>query len=109
MTKPTSKSHYVPMALDMSGSLLDHNVTFSSEDLCLYANITQHTLIEFVEYGVVEILDGDQPRHWIFSSTALPRLRAAIRLQNELSLNPAAVSLALELLDEVHSLRNRLT
>jgi chaperone modulatory protein CbpM len=50
----------------------------------------------------------DRPGHWRFSAASLQRARTAIRLQRDLDINLAGVALALQLLDEIDSLRARL-
>ncbi len=51
---------------------------------------------------------GREPAHWRFGGASLHRAHAALRLQRDLEINLAGVALALELLDEIESLRMRL-
>jgi len=51
--------------------------------------------------------EGRTPDGWRFSGAELSRSRRAMRLQRDLELNTEALSLALELLDEVRYLRRR--
>lgn len=64
-------------------------------------------IIELVEEGVLAPL-GREPRSWRFSGIHMRRARVALRLQRDLGLNLAGAALALQLLEEVETLRARL-
>ena len=64
-------------------------------------------VIELVHEGVIEPERGEQP-DWIFPGMQLRRALTARRLQQDLGLNLAGVALALQLLDEIAELRERL-
>jgi chaperone modulatory protein CbpM len=49
-----------------------------------------------------------EPHRWRFSGTHLRRATVALRLQRDLGVNLAGAALALELLDELDTLRARL-
>ena len=51
---------------------------------------------------------GDSPEDWRFGGESLRRARLALRLSRDLEINPSGVALALDLLDEIASLRARL-
>jgi len=46
--------------------------------------------------------------HWCFNGISIRRVQTAKRLQHDLGINLAGVALAIELLDEIESLRTRL-
>ena len=47
-------------------------------------------------------------RQWRFTGVSLQKVQRAYRLKRDLGLNTAGVALALDLLDEVHTLQQRL-
>ena len=64
-------------------------------------------IVELVEEGVLSPL-GREPHRWRFSGAHMSRARVALRLQRDLGVNFAGAALALQLLDEVESLRAQL-
>lgn len=91
----------------LSGILLDERTELSLNDLCRACSSSAEWVIELVEEGVLEPL-GREQSHWRFRATSLPRARTAMRLQHDLGINLAGVALALDLLDEIETLRTRL-
>jgi chaperone modulatory protein CbpM len=80
-------------------------------------------LVELVQEGGLELVQevgrepvqevgrepaGDAPPNWRFAATSLRRARIAWRLRRDLQVNAAGAALALELLDEIDSLRRQL-
>lgn len=88
------------------GVVLEHSGPFSLEELCSACGLPREWVIELVEHGILEP-QGGEPERWRFSGTELGRTRRALRLQQDLELNVAGLSLTLELLDEVRYLRRR--
>lgn len=88
------------------GVVLERSGPFSLEELCASCGLPRDWVIELVEHGVLEP-EGLHPEGWQFSGAELGRSRRARRLQRDLELNTEALSLALELLDEVRYLRRR--
>jgi chaperone modulatory protein CbpM len=60
--------------------------------------------VELVDEGILQPA-GRNPEQWRFPGTSLQRARTAMRLQQDLKINLAGVALALDLLDEIESLR----
>lgn len=77
-------------------------------ELCRIFDLRADEVVELVEFGVIEPAHGRYPSDWRFSTVALLRLRRALRLQHDLRMDHAGVALALDLIDEVHTLRRRL-
>ncbi len=77
-------------------------------ELCRIFDLHADEVVELVEFGVIEPTHGRYPSDWRFGTVALLRLRRALRLQHDLRMDHAGVALALDLLDEVHTLRRRL-
>ena len=91
----------------LTGNLLDERAELSLNDLCRACSGSTEWVIELVQEGVLEPVGRDRA-HWRFSGTSLLRARAAIRLQRDLDINLAGVALALDLMDEIETLRGRL-
>lgn len=88
------------------GVVLERSGPYSLEELCASAGLPREWIIELVEHGILEP-EGRTPEGWRFHGAELSRSRRAMRLQRDLELNTAALSLALDLLDEVRYLRRR--
>ena len=91
----------------LTGILLDEQAELSLHDLCHACSTSTEWVIELVDEGVLEPIGQDQA-HWQFSGPSLLRARAAIRMQRDLQINLAGVALALNLLEEVEVMRERL-
>ena len=61
-------------------------------------------MISLVEESIIEP-QGDDMRLWRFSGASLVRARSALRLQHDLGVNLAGIALALDLMEELESLR----
>ena len=70
-------------------------------------SIEEDHVIAWVFEGVLEPV-GESPREWRFKGDALRRARMAWRLSHDLEINPPGVAIALDLLDEIATLRVRL-
>lgn len=79
-------------------------VQLSLEECCQLLGLPAATLVEIVEYGIVEP-GGQAPQDWRFDEQALSLLQRARRLQRELELDWQAVAVTLDLLGEVERLR----
>ena len=64
-------------------------------------------IAELVDEGILEP-KGSGPEDWLFPSASLTRARKAMRLHQDLQVNMAGIALALELMDQVETLRARL-
>lgn len=91
----------------LTGILLDDQTEFSLQELSQACATSTTWVIELVEEGVLDPIGHDQAL-WRFSGTSLQRARAAARLQNDLKINLAGIALALDLIDEVQTLHERL-
>ena len=90
-----------------SGTLLDEGVYYSLEEVCRVCDSRTEWVIELVEYGILRPR-GDSRSRWQFRGSCLHTAMRAQRLQRDLGLNLPGVALALELLDEIETLRSRL-
>ena len=92
----------------MTTIMIKHEeIYFSLEEICERATIDIDTVIAFVDYGIVEPT-GEIKETWQFSQQAYLRINKALRLKNDLGLNNPGVALALELMDNLQSLRDEL-
>ena len=91
----------------LTGLLLDEQCQLSLNDLSRACSSSAEWLIELVEQGAIEPI-GRQQAQWRFRSSSLQRARTAVRLQRDLDINLAGVALALDLLDEIDTLRAEL-
>lgn len=87
--------------------ILEEQSQLTLVDLCRACSVHAERIIELVDVGVLEP-QGREPAHWIFVGDSLHRARKALRLQRDLDIDLAGAALALELLDEIASLRARL-
>jgi chaperone modulatory protein CbpM len=91
----------------LTGLLLEEQLELTLAELCNACSQHAEWVIELVDEGVLEPV-GNEQRQWRFSSVSLQRAQTAVRLQRDLGVNLAGVALALDLLDEITTLRNRL-
>jgi len=88
----------------LSGIVLDEETVLSLGDLCNACSHHAEWVVELVDEGILQPA-GRNPEQWRFPGTSLQRARTAMRLQQDLKINLAGVALALDLLDEIESLR----
>ena len=91
----------------LSGEVLEEEVELTLAELCRACAVPAERVFELVDEGVVEPL-GRDPARWRFSGISLYRVRFALHLQHDLGVNVAGAALALDLIDELESLRARL-
>jgi len=91
----------------LSGIVLDEHIELSLSELCCACSSSAEWIIELVEEGALEPVGHDQS-HWRFTGTSLQRAHTAMRLQRDLGINLAGIALALDLLDEIETLRAHL-
>jgi len=88
------------------GVVLSRDLRLTLGELCRATGLYAEAVITLVEHGVVEP-EGFSQADWRFSGEALCRALTAIRLQEDLQVNVEGAALAVELLDEVRALRER--
>lgn len=102
----------------LNGVLLDEQTELSLNDLCCACSRSAEWIIELVEEGALEPVAHEsmvqQPMaqlqtQWRFTADSLQRARTAMRLQRDLNINMAGLALALNLLEEIETLKARLT
>jgi chaperone modulatory protein CbpM len=90
----------------LSGTVLDETLTLTLTEVCEICGFEQSLVIEMVHEGVADPVDP-QAEQWEFSGVAVTRLRTAQRLRRDLHVNLAGAALALDLLEEIRTLRGR--
>ena len=88
----------------LSGMVLDEQTELTLSDLCRACSQHAEWIVQLVEEGIIEPA-GRNPAQWRFSGTSLQKAHIAMRLQRDLDINLAGVALALDLMDEIESLR----
>ncbi|MBK5963276.1 MerR family transcriptional regulator [Thiocystis minor] len=91
----------------IEGIVLDEAVTVSLTELTQLCGANGRVIELMVVEGMLRP-QGGQPEDWRFSGEEVRRARRAVRLQRDLDLNLAGAALALDLLDELDRLRERL-
>lgn len=91
----------------LTGIVLDERIGLSLSELSRACSGSDSWIIELVQEGVLEPVGAEQA-HWRFSGISVHRARRALRLQNDLKINLAGVALALDLMEEIETLRERL-
>jgi chaperone modulatory protein CbpM len=91
----------------LTGIIVEETTVFTLGELSRACGKPAEWILALVEEGVIEPVSGDQS-HWQFHGHCLRRVRIVQRLESDLGLNLAGAALALELLEEVEALRNRI-
>jgi chaperone modulatory protein CbpM len=91
----------------LAGQILEEELSLTLAELCHACNIHTEWVVELVEEGVLEP-EVSEMDEWIFPGNSLRRVRITMRLQRDLGVNLSGAALALELMEEMESLRARL-
>ncbi|KEZ76799.1 chaperone modulator CbpM [Salinisphaera hydrothermalis] len=87
--------------------IVEHGETLTLAQLCRSCGVHAEWITLLVEHGVLEPVSPNE-RQWRFAAAHLPRVHTARRLAQDLELNASGIALALELMDEIRTLRGRL-
>ncbi len=91
----------------ITGAVLDEQLELSMSDMCRVCNCHAEWIIELVQEGVLDPI-GKEQHQWRFTGSNLQKAHTAMRLERDLGLNLAGIALALDLLEEIGGLRERL-
>ena len=91
----------------ITGLILEDQTELSLDDLCRACAAQVERIVELVDEGLLSPA-GTTPDSWRFTGVHLHRARVALRLESDLGVNLAGAALALELLEELNTLRARL-
>lgn len=89
------------------GRVVTDEQTLSLEQLCQKCNIPSEKIIAYIQEGILKI-EGKNPEEWRFSYLNVLLIHKAMRLEKDLKLNVAGTALALELMDQIETLQQRL-
>jgi len=99
----------------LSGIVLDEEHLLTLTEISQACAVQTGYIIELVDEGLLTPESGPEtdlqepvPHLWRFTGEQMRRARMASRLQGDLGINLAGVALALQLLDELAELRERL-
>ncbi len=95
------------MLPQLNAIILEELTNLTLSEISHACAVHAERIIELVDEGVIGPF-GREPHRWRFSGTHMRRASVALRLQRDLGVNLAGAALALQLLDEVESLRTRL-
>ena len=84
----------------------DIDYSFSLAEISRCCGVTAEKILVLVGEGVLSP-HGQSQREWRFAAADLTRAMSALRLERDLGINPAGAALAIELLDEMQQLRER--
>lgn len=84
----------------------DIEYSFSLAEISRCCGVTAEQILVLVAEGVLTP-HGSTQHEWRFGSGDLGRALSALRLERDLGINPAGAALAIELLDEMQQLRDR--
>lgn len=78
------------------------------EELCRTCAVQAEFVQAMLEEGAIQPIEGQAPESWRFTEVQVHHVSVAWRLQRDLGVNPAGAALALQLMDEVETLRAQL-
>jgi chaperone modulatory protein CbpM len=90
----------------LTGAIFDESAVLTLEDLSRMCSVDESHIMQFVEEGVLTVIEVRS--EWHFRGDALRRARLAVRLERDLELNLAGVALAVELIEEIEPLRRQI-
>ena len=89
------------------GVILDQQETLTLGELARACSVHAEWIISLVEEGTVEPRQTDSG-DWLFEGRMLRRARIAVSLQRDLEVNSSGAALAVDLLEQLDTLRSRL-
>jgi chaperone modulatory protein CbpM len=92
----------------LAGIVIDERTEVTLDELSFFCSVRREQIVALVEEGVIEpvIPQSREPR---FAGGNLRRAAKAIRLQQDLEIDLAAVGLVLDLLEQIEALRAQLS
>lgn len=93
--------------LQLTGFVLEDQTDLTLVEVCRACAAEPDMVMALVDEGLVAP-SGSAPGEWRFTGVHMHRARVAVRLQKDLGVNLAGAALALQLLEQLDSLRARL-
>ncbi len=75
--------------------------------LCSEYTVQTEWIVSLVDEGILSP-QGNKPEQWLFPGNSCYRISVVVRLQRDLGVNLAGAALALDLLEELQALRQRI-
>ena len=90
----------------LSGRLLEEDGEVSLAQLCEACEVHAESVEAMIEEGIIAPIGGGAKR-WRFTRISVVRVRSVLRMQRDLHVNLAGAALALELLERIEALNDR--
>jgi chaperone modulatory protein CbpM len=91
----------------LAGTIIDEQTEVTLDDLSVFCSVRRERIVALVEEGVIEPKSGGS-KEWRFAGHSLRRAAKALRLQQDLEIDLAAVALVLDLLEQIDTLKAQL-
>ena len=91
----------------LSVEIVDPEGVFTLDEICERSPLDVDFVIRCVEYGIADVQSKNAVQSWRFSFASVQRLQKARRLQRDLEMDFAGLSMVLELLDDREEMRQR--
>lgn len=91
----------------VTGFILEDQTELTLGDICRACAAEEPLIVEMVDEGVL-IPSGAAPAQWRFTGIHIHRARTALTLQRDLGVNLPGAALAIQLIEELESLRAQL-
>jgi chaperone modulatory protein CbpM len=93
----------------LNGSPLEHQTELTLMEVSRSCAVQVGFIIELIDEGVIAPVAGQAPDSWRLAGAQVRHVAVASRLQRDLGVNLAGAALALQLLDEIETLRAQIT
>lgn len=92
--------------LEYTCEVIDSDSRYTLREVCELCGADERIVVAMIREGIVDPAGQGTELH--VDGRALSRIRVAVRLQRDLGVNLPGAALALDLLDELETLRRRL-
>jgi chaperone modulatory protein CbpM len=75
------------------------------DELCQLEGIESEVIIDIVEYGIAEPIEGTDNANWVFDTTSVHWIKKAVRLHRDLEIDWIAVALVIDLMQQKEALQ----
>ena len=93
----------------LDGSMPQSQAELSLIEVCRCCAVQTDFIVALVEEGIIAPVVGSEAASWRFANAHVHHVTLAWRLQRDLGVNLAGAALALQLLDEIETLRAQIT
>lgn len=93
----------------LSGTVLEQQTELTFDEIGRACAVQDGFIMALIEEGVIAPLAGSAPQSWRFTSLQMRQVTVAWRLQRDLGVNLPGAALALQLLDQIETLRAQIT